>query len=135
MSQALVSVMRIFVRGYLAVFDAAMRLGPMRGAALLTYGPFVAASVAFLAKVYWLDAVIDNTLTTIAVFAIFALLGPLMNFALLGPLMNIGSKLLAEGWHKARFGTYPGQKDQRLHPKGGPSPTLLWVKSVRDWAE
>ena len=126
MAQALVSLLRILVRGYLAVFDAAMRLGPMRGAALLTYGPFVAASAAFLAKVYWLDGVIDNTLTTIAVFAIFALLGP---------LMNTGSKLLAEGWHKARFGTYPGQKDQRLHPKGGPSPTLLWVKSVRDWAE
>lgn len=126
MSQALVSVLRIFVRGYLVVFDAAMRLGPMRGAALLTYGPFVAASAAFLAKVYWLDAVLDNTLTTIAVFAIFALLGP---------LMNTGSKLLAEGWHKARYGTYPGQKDHRLHPKGGPSPTLLWVKSVREWAE
>ncbi len=125
-SQLGVGVVRIVVRGYLAVFDAAMRLGPMRGAALLTYGPFVAASAAFLAKVYWLDGVIDNTLTTIAVFAIFALLGP---------LMNTGSKLLAEGWHKARFGTYPGQKDQRLHPKGGPSPTLLWVKSVRDWAE
>ena len=125
-SQLGVGVVRIVVRGYLAVFDAAMRLGPMRGAALLTYGPFVAASAAFLAKVYWLDGVIDNTLTTIAVFAIFALLGP---------LMNTGSKLLAEGWHKARFGTDPGQKDQRLHPKGGPSPTLLWVKSVRDWAE
>ena len=125
-SQLGVGVVRIMVRGYLAVFDAAMRLGPMRGAALLTYGPFVAASAAFLAKVYWLDGVIDNTLTTIAVFAIFALLGP---------LMNTGSKLLAEGWHKARFGSYPGQKDQRLHPKGGPSPTLLWVKTVRDWAE
>ena len=125
-SQLGVGVVRIVGRGYLAVFDAAMRLGPMRGAALLTYGPFVAASAAFLAKVYWLDGVIDNTLTTIAVFAIFALLGP---------LMNTGSKLLAEGWHKARFGTYLGQKDQRLHPKGGPSPTLLWVKSVRDWAE
>ena len=125
-SQLGVGVVRIVVRGYLAVFDAAMRLGPMRGAALLTYGPFVAASAAFLAKVYWLDGVIDNTLTTIAVFAIFALLGP---------LMNTGSKLLAEGWHKARFGTYPGQKDQRLHPKGGVSPTLLWVKTVRDWAE
>ncbi len=125
-SQLGVGVVRIVVRGYLAVFDAAMRLGPMRGAALLTYGPFVAASAAFLAKVYWLDGVIDNTLTTIAVFAIFALLGP---------LMNTGSKLLAEGWHKARYGTYPGQKDHRLHPKGGPSPTLLWVKSVRDWAE
>ena len=59
MSQALVSLLRVLVRGYLAVFDAAMRLGPMRGAALLTYGPFVVASAAFLAKVYWLDAVID----------------------------------------------------------------------------
>ncbi len=126
MSQWVESVVRFVARAYLAVFDAAMRLGHMRGAAVLTFGPFAVASVAFLAKVYWLDALVDNTLTTIAVFALFALLGP---------LMNAGSKLLAEGWHKARFGTYPGPKDLRLDPKAGVSPTQLWVKAVRDWAQ
>lgn len=126
MPQAVVFVLRHIARAYLAVFDAAMRLGPMRGAALLTYGPFVMGSLAFVAKVSWLDALVDTTVTTIAVFAVFALLGP---------LMNTGSKLLAEGWHKARFGTYPGQKDPRMAPNGGVSPTLLWVKSVRDWAK
>lgn len=126
MNQAVVGLLRGLVLAYLAIFDAVMRLGPMRGAALLTFGPFAVASVAFLAKVYWLDALVDNTVTTIAVFALFAVLGP---------LMNTGSKLLAEGWHKARFGTYPGPKDLRLDPKGGVSPTLLWVKAVREWAE
>lgn len=124
--QALVSMLRVFVLVYLAVFDAAMKLGPMRGAAVLTFGPFVVASLAFLAKVYWLDAVVDNTLTTVVVFALFALLGP---------LMNTGSKLLAEGWHKARFGTYPRPNDVRLDSKAGVSPTQLWVKAVREWAE
>jgi len=126
MAQAVNVVLRGVARAYLALFDEAMKLGPMRGAAVLTFGPFVVASLAFLAKVYWLDAVVDNTLTTVVVFALFALLGPLMNTV---------SKLLAEGWHKARFGTYPGPKDLRLDPTAGVSPTQLWVKAVREWAE
>ena len=126
MKRGIEFVFRRLARAYLALFDATMRLGPMRGAAVLTFGPFVVASLAFIAKVSWLDPMLDSTLTTAAVFVVFALLGP---------LMNTGSKLLAEGWHKARFGRYPGQWDFRIDPKTQPSPTLLWVKAVRDWAE
>lgn len=116
---------RPLVRPYLALYDAAMRLGPKWGPVMLGYGPVVVAVAAFLLKDRLLDPVMDPGSATVLIFVVFALCGP---------LMNVGTKIVTENLHKARMGEWPATPHPGFDRKGKTSPTMLWVEAMRDWS-
>lgn len=107
---------------YLAIYDAAMRLGPKWGPVALGYGPVVVAIIAFLLKDSLLDPVMNPTAATILIFVLFALCGP---------LMNVGTKIVTENLHKGRTGEWPAMADPRFDRRGKVSPTMAWVEGMR----
>lgn len=116
------SLLRPLLRPYLAIYDAAMRLGPKWGPIALGYGPILLAIVAFLLKDRLLDPIMDETSATILIFVLFALCGP---------LMNIGTKIVTENMHKGRMGEWPPNGDPTFDRKGKVSPTMVWVEEMR----
>jgi hypothetical protein len=116
------TLLRPFLRAYLAIYDAAMRLGPKWGPIALGYGPILLAIVAFLLKDSLLDPIMDETSATILIFVLFALCGP---------LMNIGTKIVTENMHKGRMGEWPPNGDPKFDRKGKVSPTMAWVEEMR----
>jgi len=114
--------LRLLTRPYLAIYDAAMRLGPKWGAIALGYGPIVVAIIAFLLKDSLLDPVMDPTQATILIFVLFAMCGP---------LMNIGTKIVTENLHKGRTGEWPATAGQGFDRRGKISPTMAWVEAMR----
>jgi hypothetical protein len=116
------SLLRLLLRPYLAIYDAAMRLGPTWGPVALGYGPILVAIVAFLLKDRMLDPIMDPTAATILIFVLFALCGP---------LMNIGTKIVTENLHKGRMGEWPATGDPKFDRKGKASPTMVWVEGMR----
>ncbi len=116
---------RPLVRPYLAIYDAAMRLGPKWGPVTLGYGPVVVAIAAFLAKDRLLDPIMDPGSATVLIF---------VAFALCGPLMNVGTKIVTENLHKARMGEWPATPNPGFDRRGKASPTMLWVEAMRDWS-
>ena len=118
------SLLRPFVRPYLALYDAAMRFGPKWGPVLLGYGPIVVAIVAFLLKDRLLDPVMNPTVATVLIFDVFAMFGP---------VMNVGTKIVTENLHKARTGEFPANGDPKFNRKGPVSPTMASVEAMRAW--
>jgi hypothetical protein len=119
------SPLRPLMRPYIAIYDAAMRLGPKWGPLTLGYGPIVVAIIAFLLKDRLLDPVMDETSATILIFVLFAMCGP---------LMNIGTKIVTENLHRGRMGEWPPTGDPRFDRKGTASPTMVWVEEMRVWS-
>ncbi len=118
------TLLRPFARPYLALYDAAMRLGPKWGPVTLGYGPIVVAILAFLLKDSVLDPVMDPTVATVLIFVVFAMFGP---------VMNVGTKIVTENMHKARMGEWPPNGDPRFDRKGAVSPTMASVEAMRAW--
>ena len=119
-------VLRPAARVYLAIYDLCLRFGPGRGAVLLGYGPVVLGVGAFLLKPVLLDPWLDSGATTIALFLLFGLCGP---------VINVGTKIVAENLHKRRHGRWPDTGAVRIDPQGAVSPTMAWVEAVRAWAK
>ena len=118
-------LLRPLARPYLAIYDAAMRLGPKWGPIALGYGPVVVAIAAFLLKDRLLDPWMDPTTATVLIFVLFALCGP---------LLNVGTKIVTENLLKGRVGEWPATADARFDRKGKVSPTMVWVEVVRAWS-
>ena len=118
-------LLRWAARPYLAIYDAAMRLGPKWGAVALGYGPVVVAILAFVFKAPLLDRVMDPDSATVAIFLIFALTGP---------VMHVGTRIVTERLFRARNGHWPASVDPRFDRSGPASPTMLWVETLKDWA-
>lgn len=115
------SMGRAIARLYLALYDAAMRLGPMPGALLIGYGPILLAIAAFLVKTPVFDPWLGQTGATLAIF---------IAFATFGPLMNTGSKIVTEILHHRRKGAWPGEAP-------GPealAPSMRRIEALRAWA-
>ncbi len=113
---------KILLLPYLALYDAAMRLGPKWGPIALGYGPIVVAIIAFLLKDSLLDPIMEPTYATILIFVLFALFGP---------VMNIGTRIVTENMHKGRTGEWPANGDPRFDRQGKVSPTMVWVEGFR----
>jgi hypothetical protein len=117
-----VQMRKILLLPYLALYDAAMRLGPKWGPIALGYGPIVVAIIAFLLKDSLLDPIMEPTYATILIFVLFALFGP---------VMNIGTRIVTENMHKGRTGEWPANGDPRFDRQGKVSPTMVWVEGFR----
>lgn len=120
-----VEVVRRLVWAYLWIYDQALRLGALRGALLLGYGPIALAILAFAVKSATLDPLIGSGGATVVIFALFALCGP---------LMNAGTKIAAEHWQKSRSGQWPATTLAGFDKAGSLSPTMAGVEKVRHWA-
>lgn len=118
-------LLRPLARPYLAIYDAAMRLGPKWGPVALGYGPVALAIAAFLLKARLLDPWMDPGTATVLIFVLFALCGP---------LLNVGTKIVTERLHKGRMGEWTATGDPRFDRKGKVSPTMAWVEGVRVWS-
>ncbi|NBZ86941.1 hypothetical protein [Stagnihabitans tardus] len=114
---------RGIARFYLALYDLAMRLGPLRGALVIGYGPILAAILVFLVKTPLLDPVFGATGATLFIFVVFAAFGP---------LMNTGSKVVTEIVHFRRKGAWPGAGP--LDRPAAMAPTMQRIEALRIWA-
>ena len=117
-------LLRGVARPYLAIYDAAMRLGPKWGAVVLGYGPVVLAILAFVFKAQLLDPLMNPDTATVAIF---------LTFALTGPLLHVGTRIVTERMFRARQGQWPASVDPRFDRSGPLSPTMLWVDTVKEW--
>jgi hypothetical protein len=119
-------LMRPAARVYLAIYDLCLQFGPGRGAVLLGYGPVILGVCAFLLKPVLLDPWLDSGATTIALFVLFGLCGP---------VINIGTRIVAENLHRRRHGRWPDTGAFPIDPLGPVSPTMAWVEAARAWAK
>lgn len=126
MPPVLIAILRRIVPAYLWVYDRCLPLGPILGPVVLGYGPILLGICAFLVKSPTLDPLMGNGAATFTIFAVFALLGP---------LMHVGSKILAETLHKRRTGQWPRTGLVGFDTGGRASPTMVWVEMVRDWSK
>ena len=125
MNDAVTYLLRRAARPYLAIYDAAMRLGPKWGAIALGYGPVVVGICAFLLKDRLLDPWLGPGTATIGLFVLFGLCGP---------LLNVGTKIVTENLQKSKHGQWPASADPRFDRHGPVSPTMVWVENVRVWS-
>ena len=125
MNDAVTYLLRRAARPYLAIYDAAMRLGLKWGAIALGYGPVVVGICAFLLKSRLIDPWIDPGLATVGLFVLFGLAGP---------LMHVGTRIVTENMHRSRQGLWPASVDSRFDRHGPISPTMHWVGMVREWS-
>lgn len=115
---------RGMARFYLALYDLAMRLGPLPGALVIGYGPILLAILAFLVKTPLLDPWFGASGATLFIFVVFAAFGP---------LMNTGSKVVTEILHFRRKGAWPGAGP--LERPAALAPTMARIETLRIWAK